>query len=165
MTTITTTGNLAADPELRRTKSGRTVIGFTLIENRRRRTADGQGWTDAEPNRFHVTAWGQLAENIAASIHKGSHVTVAGDISTRRWDDTETGQPRTAQSIDAEDVSVSLRFHTVEATKNERASEGHDAASTGEQQTGPAASIPGPEQTGPVISWPVTEIPEGNTPY
>jgi len=56
MTSINFAGNLAADPELRFTPSGRAVTRFTVIENRRRRTEDGQGWEDAEPNVYRVGA-------------------------------------------------------------------------------------------------------------
>ena len=146
MTTINTAGNLTADPELRRTKNGRAVVQFTILENRRRRTADGQGWEEEEPNRFRVQAWGQLAENIAVSVAKGDRVHVSGRIVTDRWSDKDTGETRTAQRVDADEVSFSLRWHTVKATKNERQATGRD------------------EEEPPVTGWDVAEIPGGDNP-
>lgn len=117
MNTITLTGNLAADPELRFTQSGQPVARFTVIENRRRRSEDGQGWEDGEPNAFRVQAWGAVAENVAESCRKGDHVQVHGSIVTDRWADKETGEARTAQHVKADDVAFSLRWHTVQAIK------------------------------------------------
>lgn len=143
MATISFSGNLAADPELRHTQSGKAVVHFTVIENRRRRTANG--WEDAEPNVFRVEAWDQQAENIAESLHKGDRAHVEGRIVTDRWDDKDSGAPRTAQHVAAEEVSFSLRFHTVQATKN----------------TGNAAA----EDDASVASWNVAQIPGEDTPY
>ncbi len=122
MSTITFAGNLAADPELRFTPSGHPVARFTVMENRRRRTEDGQGWEDAEPNVHRVQVWGSSAENVVESCGKGDRVHVTGSIVTDRWLDKETSQDRTAQHVKAEEVSFSLRFHTVRATKSARSS-------------------------------------------
>lgn len=148
MTTITTTGNLTADPELRHTQNGRAVVRFTILENRRRRTADGQAWEDDEPNRFKVQAWGQLAENVAASVHKGDPVQVSGRIDTDRWADKESGEPRTAQLINADDVAFSLRWHTVQATRNNR-----------------QGAEPAPVDETTIPSWNVATIPGGDNPF
>jgi single-strand DNA-binding protein len=130
MSSITFAGNLAADPELRFTPSGRAVARFTVIENRRRRTEDGQGWEDAEPNVFRVQVWGSFAENVVESCGKGDRVHVTGSIVTDRWMDKETREDRTAQHVKADEVSFSLRYHTVRATKatrsNSQAQEAED---------------------------------------
>lgn len=119
MTSITVTGNLAQDPEVRFTPTGKQVAQLTVIQNRRRPTDDG-GFADAEPNVFRVEAWGRIAENVAESCGKGDRVTIVGDIITDRWNDKETGETRTAQRVRADEVAFSLRFHTVVATKNPR---------------------------------------------
>lgn len=120
MNTITFAGNLTADPEVRVTANGRTVARFTVIENRRRRTDDGQGWQDDEPNAFRVEVWGTTAEHAADSLRKGLRVQVSGSIVTDRWTDKETGLERTAQHVSADEVAVSLRYHTMQATKAAR---------------------------------------------
>ena len=133
MSTITFAGNLAADSELRFTPSGRVVARFTVIENRRRRTEDGQGWEDAEPNVFRVQAWGSFAENVVESCGKGDRVHVTGSIVTDRWADKETREDRTAQHVKADEVSFSLRYHTVRATKATRSNnQAHEADETRE---------------------------------
>lgn len=120
MSTITFAGNLAADPELRFTPSGAAVTRFTVIENRRRKTEDGNGWEDAEPNVFRCQVWGSFAENVAESCGRGDRVHVTGSIVTDRWVDKETREDRTAQHVKADEVSFSLRFHSVRATKTAR---------------------------------------------
>ena len=133
MSTITFAGNLAADPELRFTPSGRGVARFTVIENRRRRTEDGQGWEDAEPNVFRVQAWGSFAENVVESCGKGDREHDTGRIETDRWSDKETREDRTAQHVKADEVSFSLRYHTVRATKATRSNnQAHEADDTRE---------------------------------
>jgi len=128
MSSITFAGNLAADPELRFTPSGRAVARFTVIENRRRKTEDGQGWEDAEPNVYRCQVWGSFAENVVESCAKGDRVHVTGSIITDRWTDKESGEARTGQHVKADEVSFSLRYHTVRATKATRSSgQAHDA--------------------------------------
>ncbi|WP_096359794.1 single-stranded DNA-binding protein [Microbacterium sp. TPU 3598] len=145
MSTITFAGNLTADPELRYTQNGRPVVHFTIIENRRRRTADG-GFEEVEPNAFRVEVWGEQAENVASSSRKGDRLTVEGRIETNRWTDKTTEQERTAQQVTAHEIGFSLKFHTVVATK----SQGQTAAG---------------EQAEPAEGWNVAEIPDGDTPF
>jgi single-strand DNA-binding protein len=148
MSTITFAGNLTADPELRYTQNGRAVAHFTVIENRQRRTADG-GFEEAEPNAFRVEVWGDQAENVTASCHKGERVTVEGRIETNRWTDKTTEQERTAQQVTAIEVGFSLKYHTVTAQKAERKT----SAGEGGDQSDQAGS-----------SWAVADIPNSDTP-
>ena len=144
MSTFTFAGNLTDDPELRYTQNGRAVAHFTIIENRQRRSSDG-GFEDAEPNAFRVEVWGEQAEHVASSSHKGDRLTVEGCIETNRWTDKDTQQERTAQQVTAIEVGFSLKFHTVTAQKAD------SAADAGEQG----------DATG---SWNVAEIPDGDSP-
>lgn len=117
MTNVTIIGNLAYDPEIRFTPTGKQVAQLVIMENRRRPTDNG-GWEDAEPNTFRVEVWGQTVENLAESCHKGDRLVVVGTIVTDRWEDKESGESRSMQRIRADEVGFSLRFHTVAATNN-----------------------------------------------
>lgn len=116
MSEITFVGNLADEVELRYTANGRAVARFRVLENRRTRNAEGE-WVDAEPNAFRVQVWGDQAENVHASCHKGDRVHVTGEIVTDAWEDQETKKIRRAQKVEASEVSFSLRYHQVQATK------------------------------------------------
>ena len=53
-------GNLAADPELRSTTTGKSVCNFRIATNRIWKDASGQQQKETE---FHtIVAWGKLAE-------------------------------------------------------------------------------------------------------
>ncbi|MFC3399297.1 single-stranded DNA-binding protein [Microbacterium amylolyticum] len=75
MSSITFAGNLAEEVELRYAQNGRAMARFRVLENRRTRNADGE-WVDAEPNAWRVQVWGDMAENVAASCHKGDRVHI-----------------------------------------------------------------------------------------
>ncbi len=113
--TVTLVGNLAGNPELRFTTSGRAVASFAVAVNRGHRK-DGQ-WVEDAPLFMRCTAWGDLGENLAGSLSKGQRVTVVGDLVPQEWTDKATGEPRRSVEVVARDVAGSLRFATVEARK------------------------------------------------
>lgn len=114
--TTTLTGNLTRDPELRFTTSGRAVANFGLAVNRRYQQ-NGE-WQDSV-SFLDVTAWGDLAENIAASTGKGDRVTVTGRLEQNTWE-TDDGDKRSKVEIVANDVAASMQFATVKVTKTVR---------------------------------------------
>ncbi|MBP2437866.1 single-stranded DNA-binding protein [Microbacterium amylolyticum] len=144
MSSITFAGNLAEEVELRYAQNGRAMARFRVLENRRTRNADGE-WVDAEPNAWRVQVWGDMAENVAASCHKGDRVHITGDVQTDVWPDKETGQTRRSQKIDASEVSFSLRFHQVKATK---------MRGTARKEAAPAEPAADPMPLHPQTSWP-----------
>jgi single-strand DNA-binding protein len=110
--TVTVVGNVTRDPELRFTPNGAAVTSFGLAWNRK-------GQNDEEVvSFFDVTCWSGLAENVAESIHKGDRVVVYGRLDQRSWENPE-GERRSKVEIVADDVSPSLRWATVEITRNE----------------------------------------------
>ena len=110
--TVTVVGNVTRDPELRFTPNGAAVTSFGLAWNRK-----GQNDEDVV-SFFDVTCWSGLAENVAESITKGSRVVVYGRLDQRSWENPE-GERRSKVEIVADDVSPSLRWATVEITRNE----------------------------------------------
>jgi single-strand DNA-binding protein len=114
-TTVTFEGNLADDPQVRFTPSGKQITEITVLVNERR--LDGEGvWVDGEPTRHVVRAFKTVAANVAESLSKGDRVVVHGTITTDSWSDKDTGDKRTAQRALAEVVGPSLRWATIRAT-------------------------------------------------
>lgn len=110
--TVTVVGNVTRDPELRFTPNGAAVANFGLAWNRK-------GQNDEEVvSFFDVTCWSGLAENVAESITKGSRVVVYGRLDQRSWENQD-GERRSKVEIVADDVAPSLRWATVEITRNE----------------------------------------------
>ena len=70
---------------------------------------------------FDVVCWGTLAENAATSLARGTRVVVTGRLDQRSWESQE-GDRRSKVEITAEEIAPSLRWATVQVTKNERRS-------------------------------------------
>ncbi|MFP5256633.1 MAG: single-stranded DNA-binding protein [Acidimicrobiia bacterium] len=116
--TITVSGNVTRDPEIRFTPSGQSVCSFSVAVNRSWQNRQTQEWEE-QTSFFDVKAWGQLGQNISDTVSKGSRVVVSGRLEQRSWE-TEQGEKRYAFEIVADDVAVSLLYATAEISKNER---------------------------------------------
>ena len=92
-------GNLGKDPELKYTTSQTAVCTFNM--------ATTDTWNDREGNRqektewHRVVVWGKQGENVQKYLRKGSQVFVEGSLTTRSWDDKETGQKRYMTEVKA----------------------------------------------------------------
>lgn len=118
MSTVTISGNLAEDPALRYTASGKAVTGLTVLENHRKKDETGT-WVDGTPTKWRVTAWDQTAENVASNLTKGMRVVVTGRTETRSWQDQQ-GETRYSLDVTAQDIGASLRSDRIRVTKVER---------------------------------------------
>ena len=124
--TVTMTGNLTRDPELRFTTGGAALAKFGLAVNRRRKVGDQ--WED-EVSFFDVVAWRELAENVAESLTKGLRVVVTGTLTQRSWE-TDTGEKRSRVEVQATEVGPSLRWASAQVTRNERRTPTADTGDT-----------------------------------
>jgi single-strand DNA-binding protein len=103
---VTLVGNLTRDPELRYTTGGRGVASFGLAVNRRYQQ---NGEWQEQTSFFNITAWGELGENLAASVTKGSRVIVTGRLQQREYQ-TKEGENRTIVEVIADEAGPSLRW-------------------------------------------------------
>jgi single-strand DNA-binding protein len=114
--TITLVGNLTRDPELRFTANGRAVASFGIAVGRRYQV---NGEWQEQTSYFNVTAWGQLGENAAASLGKGTRVVVTGRLEQREYT-TRDGDKRTAIDVIADELGPSLRWATAQVERTPR---------------------------------------------
>ncbi len=114
--TVTLVGNLTRDPELRFTNSGMAVTTCGMAVNFRRQR---NGEWEEETSFFNVTLFGEMGENAAESLSKGSRVLVSGRLQQRSWE-TQDGDKRSTVEVIADEIGPSLRFATAEVTKTER---------------------------------------------
>lgn len=114
--TLTITGNVTADPELRHTQGGRAVANFTVADTPRYREAGSSDWKDGETLYQRVAVWDSLAENVARSITKGSRVVVTGTVQAKSFTGND-GEKRTYTELTADEVGASLRFATAVITR------------------------------------------------
>ena len=115
---VTIVGNLTRDPELRFTPTGQATATFGVAVNRRWQNRQTNEWEEAT-SFFDVVCWREMAENAAQSLTKGSRVIVTGRLDQRSWE-TPEHERRSKIEITADEVAPSLRFATVQITRNER---------------------------------------------
>ncbi|MFM7224416.1 MAG: single-stranded DNA-binding protein [Actinomycetota bacterium] len=119
---ITISGNVTRDPELRYAPSGASKLSFGVAVNRSWRNQQTQEWEE-QTSFFNVVAWRQLAENAQNSVTKGTRVVVTGRLEQRSWE-TDQGEKRSIVEIVADDIATSLRFATVDVHRIERSGAG-----------------------------------------
>jgi single-strand DNA-binding protein len=134
--TITVSGNLTRDPEMRLTPSGISKVSFGIAVNRSWRNQQTNEWEE-QTSFFNVVAWRQLADNASASLTKGTRVVVTGRLEQRSWE-TEQGEKRSTVEIVADDIAPSLRFATAEVHRIERS--GPEGAGAPRRQPAPVAA-------------------------
>ncbi len=101
--TITATGNLAADPELRFTGGGKAVAKLRIATNRSRKNDAGQ-WDTTHTTWLTVTLWDTDAESAAEYFRKGDRVTAVGELTVEEWE-TTAGEKRTTLAVDRATVA------------------------------------------------------------
>lgn len=84
LNTITLSGNLGADAELRYTKGGSPVATFSIAVNERRQQGDGT-WGDYT-NWLDCVMFGKRAEALAPWLLKGTKVSLIGHVHTRTYE-------------------------------------------------------------------------------
>ena len=124
---VTLVGNITRDPELRFTQGGQAVASFGVAVNRRYQQ---NGEWQEKVSYFNVVTWGQLGENVAASLKKGARVVVSGRLEQREYENRE-GEKRNIVEIVADEVGPSLRWATATVEKNDRRGGDAPAAATG----------------------------------
>ena len=105
MNSITITGRLTADPELKTTQSGISVCVYNLAVKRPK----VKDTTDFLP----VVSWRQGADYLCKYGHKGDMVAVSGTLTARSWEDKD-GNKRISYEIVTDTVEL------VGGTKNEQ---------------------------------------------
>jgi len=125
---LTISGNLAADPELRTTPNGNSVVSFTVMSTPRNFNSKTQTWEAGETLAQRCTAWRQLAENINKSARKGTSVIVYGKLTNHRFEDKD-GNPRARTEIQVEDFGVSLKNAVADITKTNQGSNYNNSGS------------------------------------
>ena len=91
-------GRLTADPELKTTPNGISVMSFTVAVNRHT-----SGNAEQQADFLNVTAWRGTAEFITRYFRKSSSICLMGSLQTRSWTD-QNGQKRFATEIVADEA-------------------------------------------------------------
>ena len=100
---VTVSGNVVRDPELRFTNNNKAVCEFTVAWNQMAR--DGQ---EKKAHFFDCVAWEKMAESVSENARRGQRVTVTGRLNFESWE--KDGQKRNKVNLVVEDVGMSLKF-------------------------------------------------------
>jgi single-strand DNA-binding protein len=135
-TTLTITGNLVDDPELRFTPSGQPVAKFRIASTPRYRDSKTGEWKDGDSLFLSCVVWRQAAENVAESMTRGMRAIVTGRLRQRSYE-TKEGEKRTVYELEVDEVGPSLRNASAKVSKVTRSSGGE--AQGGRQGAGVGA--------------------------
>lgn len=103
-------GNMTADIDLKFAQSGKAWGTFTVISN------DGKD-EKATKCATRCKAFGDMAENIAESLTKGTRVIVSGREQTEEWE--ANGEKRSMNVLIVDSIGPDLRFATARVTRND----------------------------------------------
>ena len=81
MNRVVLAGRLTADPEIRKSTNGNSVVRFSLVVNRKFKNANGQ----YEVDYINCVAFKGTADTINAYVSKGDMLIVEGRIQTSKY--------------------------------------------------------------------------------
>lgn len=99
--TVTVSGNITRNPELRTTQSGTKVLQIGIAYNEPVRDASTGEWT-TRPNFFDAALFGSRAEKLFPYLAKGAKVCLVGKLRQRSWE--HEGQKRSKVEIVVDDL-------------------------------------------------------------
>ena len=114
--TITLTGLVTTQPRAITTNEGLCITSFRLASTQRRFDRSKERWVDGETNWFTITAFRQLATNVASSIQKGDRVVATGKLRIRDW--AAGDKVGTNIEVDAEAIGHDLLWGTAVFTRS-----------------------------------------------
>ena len=113
---VTIIANVVAEPELRQSAAGKSWVTFRIASTPRVRDRQSGDWADGEALWLGCRAYGEYADNIAATLTKGMRVIVQGRLTQRSYTDNQ-GAQRTSLDLEVEEVGPSLRFASAQVTR------------------------------------------------
>lgn len=118
---VTFAGRLTDNVNLRYSSAGKPWGSFSVAVNERGRGKDGE--TRENVVFFNCKVFGDLAENLAASVQKGDRVIVSGHIRTDTWTNAE-GAEQKRDALYVEEAAACLRWAKATVTRTPRGGSG-----------------------------------------
>jgi single-strand DNA-binding protein len=97
-------GRLGKEPDLSYTSSGKAVCKFSMATSEKWK--DGDGNVQEKTDWHNIVVWQKLAEICGQYLKKGSQVFIGGKISTRSWDDKNSGTKKYITEIVANEMMM-----------------------------------------------------------
>lgn len=115
-TVITIIGNLTREPELRTAGKGDSIANFTIASSERRFNRQTNQWEDGATIFMNCSAWGDVAQHIIQSLHKGTRVIAQGRLQQRSYQ-AKDGTQHTVIELRVDEIGPSLRHANVQVQK------------------------------------------------
>ena len=101
MNKVILTGNLARDPEVRYTQSGKAYATFSLGVNKGYKKAENGQYPPSD--YFNIVAWDKTAEFCGKYLAKGTKILLEGRLQTRTYD-AQDGTKRYVTEVVSENI-------------------------------------------------------------
>lgn len=99
MSTTSLTGRVGNVDPVRKTQSGKSVLGFSV--------ADNYGFGENKKTQWvKCSLWGDRAEKLAPFIAKGNLVEVIGQLFSETWTDSKTSEARASLKMNVNDIKL-----------------------------------------------------------
>ena len=132
-TVVTILGNLTSDPEVRQA-GGVSVASFTIASTPRQFDKAANEHIDGPTLFMNCSVWRDMADNVGASLAKGTRVVATGRIRQRSYDTkpTDGSAPvtRTVIELEVDEIGPSLRYAraSLQRSQSSRTQADHKAA-------------------------------------
>jgi single-strand DNA-binding protein len=126
-------GNVGKDPEIKSTAGGTLVANLSLATSDRYKDKGGE-WQ--ERTEWHnLVGYARGAEILRDYVRKGSKLYVEGRITTRSWDDKETGKKVYRSEIVVSEITL---LSAAEGSNGRSSGDGRDSQSRTNRRSEPA---------------------------
>src|ERR1700728_2080304 len=119
-------GNVGKDPEIASTNGGTLVAKLSLATSERFK--DKQGEWQERTEWHNLVAYARGAEILRDYVHKGAKLFVEGRLTTRSWDDKDSGKKIYRTEIVIGDISLLSSADGARADKSRTAKSSADAS-------------------------------------
>ena len=110
---VTLSGNIGREPEIRATQNGTSVLSFSLAVNERIRKGDD--WSDYT-NWVDIVVFGRRADSLSKILSKGTKIAVSGKLRYNSWE--RDGKKRSKLEVIADDVDIMQRNDNSQSQQN-----------------------------------------------
>lgn len=131
MNSVQLLGNLARDPEVRFTKTGRAVATFTVAATNSYMDVS-TGEMKEQTAFVNCVAWGKLGE-AAGNLRKGSRCFVEGRLQTRSYE-AQDGSKRYVTEVVANFVGQALNTGSIESSGSSHFDDFGSGSSSGNEE-------------------------------
>lgn len=137
------TGNLGKDPELKSTRDGKPMLTLSVAWSERTRDANGQ-WQPGPTVWVSARVFGRQAEHAAQSLHKGSMVTISGQLKPETWSSDQGEQTVMTMMVDAIAPALFTQVANVRKADQQQAQQAQPQSSNWQNQQGNTWGNPAP---------------------